>query len=164
MTSTASFHQKNTDPDGWIISSTQMIKTSPFLWNASSKIIFFTLCWRLLRSVRLIRFLRSGKLLLKTSVIKILEFSLILMFWKKPFRYNHEISGWILAIFLLFLFWKLVEETQMSKHHKASRNPNLSKSLILLPLRGIFRFPPFHYETPCRKLLQYWLPQDIKVD
>ena len=30
-----------TDPDNWIIPSTQMIKTSPFLWNGSSKIQFF---------------------------------------------------------------------------------------------------------------------------
>ena len=35
MTSKASFHQKNTDPDGEIILTTQMIKTSPFLWNGS---------------------------------------------------------------------------------------------------------------------------------
>jgi hypothetical protein len=42
MPSTASFHQKNTDPDGWIIPSTQMIKTMPFLWNGSSKIQFST--------------------------------------------------------------------------------------------------------------------------
>ena len=31
MTSTALFHQKNTDPDGLIIPSTQMTTTSPFL-------------------------------------------------------------------------------------------------------------------------------------
>ena len=31
-----------TDPDGWIIPSTQMIKTNPFLWNGPSKIQFFT--------------------------------------------------------------------------------------------------------------------------
>ena len=30
MTSAASFHQKKTDPDGEIIPTTQMIKTSPF--------------------------------------------------------------------------------------------------------------------------------------
>ena len=29
-------------PDGWIIPSTQMTNTSPFLWNGSSKIQFFT--------------------------------------------------------------------------------------------------------------------------
>ena len=41
------------DPDGWIIPSTQMTNTSPFLWNGSSKIhfsmIYVTLsaksCW-----------------------------------------------------------------------------------------------------------------------
>ena len=42
MISTASFHQKITDLDGLIIPSTQMINTSPFLWNRSSKIQFFT--------------------------------------------------------------------------------------------------------------------------
>ena len=45
MTSTASFHQKNTDPDDLIIPSTQMTNTSPFLWNGSSKIQFFTDIW-----------------------------------------------------------------------------------------------------------------------
>ena len=43
MTSTASFHQKKiTYPDDWIIPSTQMIKTRPFLWNGSLKIQFST--------------------------------------------------------------------------------------------------------------------------
>ena len=42
MTSTASFHQKITDPDGWIIPSTKIIKTRPVLLNGPSKIEFFT--------------------------------------------------------------------------------------------------------------------------
>ena len=42
MTLTASFHQKNTDHDGWIIPDTKMTNTGPFLWNGSSKIQFFT--------------------------------------------------------------------------------------------------------------------------
>ena len=42
MTSRASFHKKNTDPDGCIIPGTKMTNTSPFLWNESSKIQFFT--------------------------------------------------------------------------------------------------------------------------
>ena len=32
------FIKKITDPDVWIIPSTQIIKTSTFLWNGSSKI------------------------------------------------------------------------------------------------------------------------------
>ena len=48
----------------WIIPSTQMIKTSPFLWNGSSKSQFFTdiwypFCWRLLRPVD-VTFLKTG--------------------------------------------------------------------------------------------------------
>ena len=48
------FIKKFTDPDGLIISSTQLTNTSPFLWNGSSKIQFFTdiwdpFCQRLLR-------------------------------------------------------------------------------------------------------------------
>jgi hypothetical protein len=35
------FIKKIIDPDGWIIPSTHMIKSSPFLWNESSKIFFF---------------------------------------------------------------------------------------------------------------------------
>ena len=31
MTFTASFHQKNNNPDGWIISGTKMTNTGPFL-------------------------------------------------------------------------------------------------------------------------------------
>ena len=36
------FIKKITVPDGLIISSTQMTNTSPFMWNGSSKIKFFT--------------------------------------------------------------------------------------------------------------------------
>ena len=51
--------KKITDPDGLIISSTQMTNTSPFLWNGSSKIQFFTdiwyfFCQRLLRPAKVI--------------------------------------------------------------------------------------------------------------
>ena len=42
MTSTASFHQKITDPDSFIILNTQMTNTGSSLWNESSKIQFFT--------------------------------------------------------------------------------------------------------------------------
>jgi hypothetical protein len=42
MTSTALFHQKNTDLDGLMIRGTKMTNTGPFLWNGSSKIQFFT--------------------------------------------------------------------------------------------------------------------------
>ena len=37
--------KKFTDLDGLIISSTQLTNTSPFLWNGSSKIQFFTDIW-----------------------------------------------------------------------------------------------------------------------
>ena len=43
MTFTASFCQKITDCDGWIIPGTKMTITRPFLWNGSSKIKFFLL-------------------------------------------------------------------------------------------------------------------------
>ena len=36
------FIKKSTDPDGLIIPDIQMTNTSPFLWNGSSKIQFFT--------------------------------------------------------------------------------------------------------------------------
>ena len=42
MTLTASFCQKNADPDGWIIPGTQIPNTGLFLWNRSSKIQLFT--------------------------------------------------------------------------------------------------------------------------
>ena len=55
------FIKKSTDPDGLIIPSTQMTNTSPFLWNGSSKIQFFTdiwyfFCQRLLRPADVISF------------------------------------------------------------------------------------------------------------
>ena len=58
------FIKKSTDPDDLIIPSTQMTNTSPFLWNGSSKIQFFTdiwypFCWRLLRPADVI-FLKIG--------------------------------------------------------------------------------------------------------
>ena len=42
MTLTASFHQKNTDPDGLIIPGTKMANTGQSLLNGSSKTILFT--------------------------------------------------------------------------------------------------------------------------
>jgi hypothetical protein len=58
------FIKKITDPDGLIILSTQMTNTSPFLWNGSSKIQFFTNIWhsfcqRLLRPAN-VNFLKTG--------------------------------------------------------------------------------------------------------
>ena len=58
------FIKKYTDPDGLIIPSTQMTNTSPFLWNGSSKIQFFTdiwypFCQRLLRPAN-VTFLITG--------------------------------------------------------------------------------------------------------
>ena len=55
------FIKNFTDPDGLIIPSTQMTTTSPFLWNRSSKIKFFTnnwysFCRRLLRPANVIFF------------------------------------------------------------------------------------------------------------
>ena len=37
MTSTASFHQKNADPDDWIIPGSKMTNNGPFLLNVSLK-------------------------------------------------------------------------------------------------------------------------------
>ena len=58
------FINRITDHNGWIIPSTKMIKTSPFLWNRSSKIQFFTDIWypfcrRLLRPAD-VSFLKTG--------------------------------------------------------------------------------------------------------
>ena len=58
------FIKKITDPDGLIIPSTQMTNTSPFLWNGSSKIQFFTDIWytfcpRLVRPA-CVTFLKTG--------------------------------------------------------------------------------------------------------
>ena len=58
------FIKKSTDPDGLIIPSTQMTNTSPFLWNGSSKIQFFTDIWytfcpRLVRPA-CVTFLKTG--------------------------------------------------------------------------------------------------------
>ena len=53
------FIKKSTDPDGLIIPSTQMTNTSPFLWNKSSKIQFFTEIWYFFCR-RLLIFLKTG--------------------------------------------------------------------------------------------------------
>ena len=78
-------------------------------------------------------------------VIQVLKFSFILMFWKKMF-------GRIIKNFMLnfstfsvggcwgqpmLLFWKQIEETQMSKPPEATRCPILEKILVLLSLRVI---------------------------
>ena len=48
----------------------------------------------------------------------------------------------------MLLFWKLVDETQMSKPPEHTRHHDSRKLLILLPLKAIY-FSTFQYETPC---------------
>ena len=48
----------------------------------------------------------------------------------------------------MLLFWKLVNETQMSKPLEATRHHDCRKLLILLPLSVIY-FNTLQYETPC---------------
>jgi hypothetical protein len=55
-------------------------------------------------------------------------------------------------------FWKLVDETQISKPPEATRHHDLMKLLIPLPLRADLLYI-LHYETPCNMtttVLQYW--------
>ena len=49
---------------------------------------------------------------------------------------------------LMSFFWKLVDETQISKPPEATRHHNSIKVLILLPLRANL-LCVLHYETPC---------------
>ena len=58
------FIKKIPEPDGWIIASTKMTSTGPFLWNGSSKFQWSTDIWdpccrRLLRPV-FANFLKTG--------------------------------------------------------------------------------------------------------
>ena len=48
----------------------------------------------------------------------------------------------------ILLFWKLEEESQMSKCPEATRHHNSTKLLIFPSLRAI-QFRPFQYDTPC---------------
>ena len=48
----------------------------------------------------------------------------------------------------MLLFWKLVDETQMSNPRKHAARDILSKILILQSLKAIY-FRPLRYETPC---------------
>ena len=74
-----------------------------------------------------------------------------MFFWK-----TNQISSWIFATFSvrgcwgwsMLLFWKLVDETQMSTPPEHTRHRDSRKLLILLPLRAIY-FTTFQYETPC---------------
>ena len=49
----------------------------------------------------------------------------------------------------MLLFWKLVDETQISKPPEPTMNHNLMKWLILLPIRAELLFT-LQYEIPCR--------------
>jgi hypothetical protein len=51
------------------------------------------------------------------------------------------------------LFWKPVDETQISKPPEATRHHNSIKLLILLPLRADLLYI-LHYETPCIRLFR----------
>ena len=55
----------------------------------------------------------------------------------------------------MLLFWKLVEETQMSKSLEGTRHHNSTKLLIFLPLRAIY-FYLLHYETPCNESIMFF--------
>ena len=48
----------------------------------------------------------------------------------------------------MLLFWKLVDETQISNSPEATRRPSLENILVLLSLRAIL-FGPIQYDTPC---------------
>ena len=62
---------------------------------------------------------------------------------------------------LMLLFWKLVQETQMSTPLEATRHHISTQLLVLLHLRAIY-FSTFQYETPCttwsRRCLASWWP------
>ena len=49
---------------------------------------------------------------------------------------------------LMLLFWKLVQETQMSTPPEATRHHISTQLLVLLPLRANSK-STFQYETPC---------------
>ena len=49
-------------------------------------------------------------------------------------------------------FWKLVDETQISKPPEAPRHHDSLKLLILVPLRADLLYI-LHYETPCKTML-----------
>ena len=53
----------------------------------------------------------------------------------------------------MLLFWKLILKTQISKPREAASYRNLTKLLILLPLRAIY-FYSLCYETPCTMIPQ----------
>ena len=50
-------------------------------------------------------------------------------------------------------FWKVVDETQISKPPEATRHHNSIKLLVLLPLRADLLYI-LHYETPCNFYIQ----------
>ena len=97
-------------------------------------------------------------------VIQVLEFSFILIFWKKTFLLE---SGNIMLNFSTFFvggcwgqpmshFWKLVDETQMYEPPEATGHHNLLKSSILLPVRANL-LCNLQCETPCStQLLSTW--------
>jgi hypothetical protein len=71
---------------------------------------------------------------------------------------KNPIFNWYLILFLskdveaigCYFFWKLVDETQISKPPEATRHHNSLELLILLPLRADL-LCILHYETPCTK-------------
>ena len=85
---------------------------------------------------------QTERISVKNGVIQVLEFIFTLMFWKTKFL----VESWnIMLNFSTFsvggcwgqsmlIFWKLVDETQISKPLESTRH-NLIKLLILLPLR-----------------------------
>ena len=131
-----------------------IVKNSNFHWHLVSSLS------EAVEVIETAEVLRPGKSLRRTSVIHVVKFSFICMFYRKKFWVESQNIPLNFSTFSvggcwgqpMLLFWKLVDETQMVKPPEPTSHHNSRKYLILLPLRAIY-FTSLHYETPCRYIL-----------
>jgi hypothetical protein len=138
------FLQEIPDLDGLIIPGTKMTNNSPFLWNRSSKIQFFTdiwylFCWRLLRS-GYVTFLKTGWW---NSNDRTSEIHRCLYHYQKVvFRWPPRSSKYIKAIqktLYYFGWYYFYQFTSVSQHRQTSNKVYHILILFLVPPKKTIR-------------------------
>ena len=131
-----------------------------FWWNEAVDVIEATEAVEAIEVIEFAEVIWSRKSLVRTSVSsRFLNSALLWCFDKK----NGVESGNIMLNFStlsvrgcwgqpMLLFWKLVDETQISKPHEPTRHQNSIKLWILLSFRADL-LVTLQYEIPCNRFI-----------
>ena len=130
------------------------------MWNEAVEVIEATEAVEAVEAIKATDIPRPGKSLLSTpESSRLLNLALFWCFEKHYFLWNHEISFinfWTFSVRgcwgqPMILFWKLIDETQISKPPEPTKHYNAIKLWILLPLRADL-LCTLQCEIPCTKV------------